>query len=191
LEFPKALQSRYWSMSEIAQELNDDEAALDLPLSKTLDPGFVAVAQRWAGGRELDAVLAEGEITGGDFVRTIKILIDLLRQISKVSTNLATAKTARQAADALFRGVVKASSLDQLGDVVGSVDFSPDAKTEAEHIPGPPDRLDVKLARDRNYVQSISNVAGTEEAADLSPDWVEAQGDVDAGTAAEFDATSL
>ena len=125
LEFPKALQARYWSMSEIAQELNDDEAALDLPLSKTLDPGFVAVAQRWAGGRELDAVLAEGEITGGDFVRTIKILIDLLRQIGKVSTNMATAKTARQAADALFRGVVKASSLDQLGDIVGSVDLSP------------------------------------------------------------------
>ena len=125
LEFPKALQARYWSMSEIAQELNDDEAALDLPLSKTLDPGFVAVAQRWAGGRELDAVLAEGEITGGDFVRTIKILIDLLRQIGKVSANLGTAKTARQAADALFRGVVKASSLDQLGDIVGSVDFAP------------------------------------------------------------------
>jgi ATP-dependent RNA helicase HelY len=124
LEFPKALQARYWSMSEIAQELNDDEAALDLPLSKPLDPGFVAVAQRWAGGRELDAVLAEGEITGGDFVRTIKILIDLLRQIGKVSTDMATAKTARQAAEALFRGVVKASSLDQLGDVIGSVDLS-------------------------------------------------------------------
>ncbi len=149
LEFPKALQARYWSMSEIAQELNDDEAALDLPLSKTLDPGFVAVAQRWAGGRELDAVLAEGEITGGDFVRTIKILIDLLRQISKVSTNLATAKTARQAADALFRGVVKASSLDQLGEVVGSVDLSPNPV-------GISDPLDVKPASDPVYVQSIA-----------------------------------
>jgi ATP-dependent RNA helicase HelY len=144
LEFPKALQSRYWSMNEIAQELNDDEAALDLPLSKTLDPGFVAVAQRWAGGRELDAVLAEGEITGGDFVRTIKILIDLLRQIGKVSTNMATAKTARQAADALFRGVVKASSLDQLGDIVGSVDMSPESAestTDVTPIAGPTDEL--------------------------------------------------
>jgi hypothetical protein len=40
----------------------------------------------------------------------VKQLIDLLRQIGDVAVDLATAAAARKAADALFRGVVAASS---------------------------------------------------------------------------------
>ncbi|MEY2569871.1 MAG: hypothetical protein QOE63_221, partial [Acidimicrobiaceae bacterium] len=39
-----------------------------------------------------------------------KQLIDLLRQVGDVAVNPATAHAARQAADALFRGVIAASS---------------------------------------------------------------------------------
>ena len=50
-------------------------------------------------------------MSGGDFVRNIKQLIDLLRQLGDVAPVPATAKAARDAADRLFRGVVSASSV--------------------------------------------------------------------------------
>jgi hypothetical protein len=48
-------------------------------------------------------------------VRNVKQLIDLLHQIGQVAPDPATAAAARSAADAVFRGVVAASS------VVGAV----------------------------------------------------------------------
>ena len=61
-------------------------------------------------GDDLSTVLEDGELTGGDFVRTVKQCIDLLRQIGDVAPDPATAATARAAADACSRGVVAASS---------------------------------------------------------------------------------
>ncbi|NDD72971.1 MAG: hypothetical protein EBZ52_07350, partial [Actinobacteria bacterium] len=49
------------------------------------------------------------DLTAGDFVRTMKQLIDLLRQISLIAANSQTSQTAEQAVTALFRGVVAAS----------------------------------------------------------------------------------
>jgi ATP-dependent RNA helicase HelY len=61
---------------------------------------------------------------GGDFVRTIKQLVDLLRQISE--TDAACATTASEAADALHRGVVAVSGRGRIGD------GEPDADAESE-----------------------------------------------------------
>ena len=84
-----------------------------LPLTRRPDAGFVGLARQWADGRGLATiVIGDGEgVTGGDFVRNIKQLIDLLRQIGDLAPDPATARAARQAADALFRGVVAASSV--------------------------------------------------------------------------------
>ena len=49
-------------------------------------------------------------MTGGDFVRNVKQVIDLLRQIADVAPEPATAAAARAAADRCRRGVVAASS---------------------------------------------------------------------------------
>ena len=61
------------------------------------------------------------ELSGGDFVRTMKQLIDVLRQVALVAPEQATRRTAEQAADQLFRGVVAASS------AVETVDAEPEA----------------------------------------------------------------
>ena len=53
----------------------------------------------------------DDEMSGGDFVRNIKQLIDLLRQLGVAAPDEATARIAHEAADALFRGVVAASSV--------------------------------------------------------------------------------
>ena len=109
--FPKVLAPRWWTIVGISETLADDESERGLPLTRPVDPGFVAVAHSWASGDTLDDVLREAEVTGGDFVRTVKGLIDLLRQIGQVALDPATAKAARSGAEKLFRGVVSASSV--------------------------------------------------------------------------------
>ena len=56
-------------------------------------------------------MVAEEDLTGGDFVRAVKQLTDLLGQIATVSPDEATRITARRAAEACFRGVVADASV--------------------------------------------------------------------------------
>jgi ATP-dependent RNA helicase HelY len=75
------------------------------------DPGFIALAHAWAAGGALDGVLEDEDLSGGDFVRNIKQLIDLLRQVATAAPNEHTRRAAAQAAEACFRGVIAASSV--------------------------------------------------------------------------------
>jgi ATP-dependent RNA helicase HelY len=110
--FPSGKVQRKWvELERLASDLNRAEAAAGLPLTRTPDPGFFAAAHGWASGADLADVIADDLVTGGDFVRNIKQLIDLLRQLSTVAPATATADAAGQAADRLFRGVVAASSV--------------------------------------------------------------------------------
>ena len=76
---------------------------------------FVAIAHAWAAGGDLDGVLEDEELSGGDFVRNMKQLIDLLRQIADAAPNGSTRRTANQAADGCFRGLIAASSVVSTG----------------------------------------------------------------------------
>lgn len=113
--FPKVLAPRWWHIAEIHAELAVDLAEHQLPALREVDPGFVALTFRWASGRSLAEVLQDTEFsdapTGGDFVRTTKSLVDLLRQIAEVAPTAATRSTASEASDLLFRGVVASSSV--------------------------------------------------------------------------------
>jgi ATP-dependent RNA helicase HelY len=110
--FPSAEARRRWARIEAVHgALRDDEERARLPVRRDLDPGFVALAHAWAAGDDLDAVLEDEELSGGDFVRNVKQLIDLLRQLADVADVPATAAAAGEAADALHRGVVAASSV--------------------------------------------------------------------------------
>ncbi|MFN2503278.1 MAG: DEAD/DEAH box helicase [Acidimicrobiales bacterium] len=110
--FPSARVKRRWAdLERLAAELNQVEDEAGLPLTRHPDPGFFAAAYGWAAGENLAEVIAEEELSGGDFVRNVKQLIDLLRQLGQIALEPATAKSARDAADRLFRGVVAASSV--------------------------------------------------------------------------------
>ncbi len=109
--FPtRGVKERFEQLDELANELNADEVRLGLQPTRHPDPGFFAVAHAWVAGEELDEILADEEFSGGDFVRNMKQLLDLLRQIGDAAPHPTTARTARAAGDALFRGVVSASS---------------------------------------------------------------------------------
>jgi ATP-dependent RNA helicase HelY len=109
--FPsRALRARWAALERLAGELNAAEEGAGLPLTRPPDAGFVQFAHAWAAGESLAEVVAEEEISGGDFVRNVKQLADVLRQIGEVAEP-ETAHRARAAADRLFRGIVAASSV--------------------------------------------------------------------------------
>jgi ATP-dependent RNA helicase HelY len=65
---------------------------------------------KWARGGPLDQVLRDADLQAGDFVRWSKQTIDLLDQISIVADGR-QGRTARQAIDAIRRGIVAYSSV--------------------------------------------------------------------------------
>lgn len=105
------LRERVTTLDRLCARLNAAEEAAGLSATRSPDPGFVGLARAWAEGQPLAAIVGDGEVTGGDFVRNIKQLIDLLRQLGEVAPDPATAAAAYQGADSLFRGVVAASSV--------------------------------------------------------------------------------
>jgi ATP-dependent RNA helicase HelY len=109
--FPSRDARARWSDIEMLHgQLRDLEEESRLTVTRAPDPGFVGLATSWAAGEDLGEVLEDQDLSGGDFVRNVKQLIDLLRQLGDVAPEVETGRAARQAADALFRGVVSASS---------------------------------------------------------------------------------
>jgi ATP-dependent RNA helicase HelY len=122
----KLVRDRAGAIEREARRLARDEERSGLPVTRTPDPTFLALAHAWASGQSLDVVIADEDLTGGDFVRNVKTLIDLLRQIGDVAPVPATARAARDASDRLYRGIIAASS-----DVGAAPVAAPDAR------PGP------------------------------------------------------
>ena len=119
------IRQRWLAIERLSRQLNAAEEDAGLPLTRPPDAGFVALAYGWAAGEELDEVIEDEDMSGGDFVRNVKQLIDLLRQVALVAPDPTTADSARLAADRVFRGVVAASS------VVGTADSSATADSGA------------------------------------------------------------
>ncbi len=119
-------------------ELDHLEQRNGLSFLREPDPGFVWAAYRWVRGAKLEDVLdSVPGLTPGDFVRSMKQLIDLLDQIAIASRDTApsdpapsdtaakdqdatepsgpkqrdVAATARAAIDAMRRGVVAYTTL--------------------------------------------------------------------------------
>jgi ATP-dependent RNA helicase HelY len=97
-------------MRRIRDRLQDLESDRGVPVTRDLDLGFAWAAYRWADGQSLDRVLAGAEqagteLSGGDFVRWTRQLIDLLDQLAKVAEE-PVASVARAAVGRIRRGVV-------------------------------------------------------------------------------------
>ncbi len=109
--FPsQKVRRRAERIEALSAELAAVEEATGLPVHRAPDPTFLAVAFAWAAGEGFAEVVEDEELSGGDFVRTVKQLIDLLRQLALVAPVPETRAVASEAADRLFRGVVAASS---------------------------------------------------------------------------------
>ncbi|MFW2382930.1 MAG: DEAD/DEAH box helicase [Acidimicrobiales bacterium] len=110
--FPTSeLRRRYKAVERLHRYLAREERNTNLPETKPPDPGFMNVAYQWALGIDLDPVLTQSETTPGDFVRTVKQVMDLITQIAVLAPVPLTQRAARQAADALFRDLVTVSQV--------------------------------------------------------------------------------
>ncbi len=104
------LKTRWRDIQQISNRMSVAEEQRGIPAHRAPDPGFIATTYAWANGSDLFDILDDEDLTAGDFVRTMKQLIDLLRQLGQVAVSAQGRQAAIEAGDALFRGVVAASS---------------------------------------------------------------------------------
>jgi ATP-dependent RNA helicase HelY len=95
----------FGSMVRLYKRIHDAEEFNRLELVREPDPGFCEQLYRWAAGAPLEEVLADGDMTAGDFVRATKQVWDLLRQLAEVSPEPLSDRF-KAAARAVYRGVV-------------------------------------------------------------------------------------
>ncbi len=91
---------------DLADGLAAAESRHRIEPSRLPDPGFAAIGYDWAQGASLEDLFEDDEIGAGDFVRTMRQLLDLLRQLRDAYPEVAEA--ARGAIELVDRGVVAA-----------------------------------------------------------------------------------
>ena len=91
---------------ELWSAVTASELKHKLPESRQPDPGMVWSVYRWATGAGIGEVLREGDVTPGDFVRTIRQVIDLLGQIATATAPQPLSAVAREGSRSLMRGVI-------------------------------------------------------------------------------------
>ena len=84
--------------------IHSNEIEIGLEPMREPDLAFCWASFRWANGHSLAAILRGSELTVGDFVRSMKQIIDLLRQIANASPHLA--QTVENALARIDRGIV-------------------------------------------------------------------------------------
>ncbi len=104
------IRARWQRLAAISDDLQAQERACGVSEHRGPDPTFAAIAYAWVAGEGFAEVVDTDDLTGGDFVRTTRQLIDLLRQLSIVAPHRATRRAAGEAAQAAFRGVVSDSA---------------------------------------------------------------------------------
>jgi ATP-dependent RNA helicase HelY len=95
---------------DLWSRIDDLERDHQLPGSNPPAVGLSLAMWKWARGASLSDVLYEAEMAAGDFVRWTKQTIDLLDQLSVVGDGT-VGRTAREAMDAVRRGIVAYSSV--------------------------------------------------------------------------------
>jgi ATP-dependent RNA helicase HelY len=102
------LVERLAAIEALAGGLRADERRVGLRRTRRPDGGLARAVVAWASGGTLDAVLRDAEVAPGDFVRNVRQVIDLVRQVGQVAGDPATRAAADLAVALLRRGVVGA-----------------------------------------------------------------------------------
>jgi ATP-dependent RNA helicase HelY len=109
---PTVASKEVWSeLMRLWRAIKRQEEVRGLDLTREPDTGAAQRVHRWASGAPLEDVLDEDD-PAGDFVRLMKQLTDLLRQLEEVAPTESLRATVRAAIDGVQRGVVAYSSVD-------------------------------------------------------------------------------
>ena len=91
-------------LEKIWFQIHRDEIEVGLEPVRAPDASFCTAAFRWSTGHSLSSILKHGNLTVGDFVRSMKQIIDVLRQIALTSDELAI--SCEDAIRSVDRGIV-------------------------------------------------------------------------------------
>jgi ATP-dependent RNA helicase HelY len=105
---PSAVAERLDHLGALTAGLRADERRVGLRRTRRPDAGLARAVVAWARGATLDSILTETEVAPGDFVRNIRQLIDLVRQLGQVAPEPDTRAAAQLAVALLARGVAGA-----------------------------------------------------------------------------------
>ena len=106
---------RLAAIEVLADGLRADERRAGLRRTRRPDGGLARAVVAWASGGTVATVLRDAEVAPGDFVRNVRQVVDLVRQIGQVAKDPATRDSADLAAALLRRGVVGADDPAALG----------------------------------------------------------------------------
>ena len=111
-DMPTRAAAKVWGdLMRLWRTVRREEDRRGLELTREPDPGYAHRTYLWASGLPLEQVLDEGDAPG-DFVRNMKQLIDLLRQLEEVATTEELRATVQASLAQVKRGVVAYSSVD-------------------------------------------------------------------------------
>jgi len=91
-------------ISKIYGKIHEAESDLNLEPMRAPDFGFCWASHKWASGHSLTSILKGSDLTVGDFVRSMKQIIDLLRQLRAAAPDLQV--VIDQALSKIDRGVI-------------------------------------------------------------------------------------
>lgn len=91
-------------------ELERHEAALRLSLTRAPEPGLGQLIAQWANGRSIERVLRVHQIPPGDFIRNVKQVADLARQVQSLGAGSWLERLAGEVEHRIVRGIVAVSS---------------------------------------------------------------------------------
>jgi ATP-dependent RNA helicase HelY len=105
----RRLRERVAALTECWERLAALEERHGLAPTRPPDGSAVAMVQAWAAGGALDEVIEDEDLSGGDFVRIARLVIDLLGQIARAAPTAETRAAAARAGEGLRRGIVASS----------------------------------------------------------------------------------
>jgi ATP-dependent RNA helicase HelY len=99
-------------LERLWRDLSEVEREHRLDFLRRPDAGLAWAAYRWAEGDDLGEVLDDSDLTAGDFVRWIKMLIDLCGQVADAAGDSPLRETARDVVRRIRRGVVAVAPME-------------------------------------------------------------------------------
>jgi len=105
----ETVRGRFRQVERVSNRLAESVSRYGMQRHREPNPGFAVDAHMWSNGRGL-ADIIDPEMTPGDFVRTMRQLIDLLRQVEQASASASVRESAGAAVRLLNRGVVALST---------------------------------------------------------------------------------
>ncbi len=109
---PPVVKERIDELTRIWTDLEALERLHSLDFLRRPDVGFAWATNRWARGDDLDELLDATDMSAGDFVRWMKLLLDLCGQVADAADgDSPVRRNARKAGQLLKRGVVAYSAL--------------------------------------------------------------------------------